>query len=70
MITATATRRLADARLSAGLAPFKTGMLSTYGAGFMMFLIAFLLFVRAFAATQIASATEGLALDVIALATW
>ena len=41
-------------------------MLSTYGVGFAMFLIAFLLFVGAFAMTQIASETEGLALGVIA----
>jgi hypothetical protein len=34
--------------------------------GFMMFLIAFLSFVGAFAVTQIASETKGLALDVIA----
>jgi hypothetical protein len=41
-------------------------MLSTYGAGFMMFLIAFLLWVGAFAVTRVASETKGLALDVIA----
>ena len=41
-------------------------MLSTYGVGFVMFLIAFLLFVGTFAVTQIASETKGLALDVIA----
>jgi uncharacterized membrane protein YhhN len=41
-------------------------MLSTDGVGFVMFLIAFLLFVGAFAVTQIASETKGLALDVIA----
>jgi hypothetical protein len=50
-------------RLGGALALFKIGMLSTYGVGFMMFLIAF---VGAFALTQIASETEGLALDVIA----
>jgi hypothetical protein len=42
------------------------GVLSTYGAGFMTFMIAFLLFVGAFAVTLIASETKGLALDVIA----
>ena len=41
-------------------------MLSTYGVGFAMFMIPFLLFVGAFAVTQIASETKGLALDVIA----
>ena len=41
-------------------------MLSTYGVGPMMFLMAFLLFVGAFAVTQIASETKGLALDVVA----
>jgi hypothetical protein len=35
----------------------------------MMFLPAFLLFIAVFAVTQIASETEGLALDVIALLT-
>jgi hypothetical protein len=53
-------------RLGGALALFKIGMLSTYGVGFMMFLIAFLSFVGAFALTRIASETEGLALDVIA----
>jgi hypothetical protein len=48
------------------LALFSIGMLSSYGVGFMMFLIAFLLFVGAFAVTQIASETKSLALDVIA----
>jgi hypothetical protein len=37
-------------------------MLSIYGTGFMMFLIAFVWFVSAFAVTQ----TKGLALGVIA----
>jgi uncharacterized membrane protein YhhN len=41
-------------------------MLSTHEAGFMMFLVAFLTFIGAFAATQIALETKGLALDVIA----
>jgi hypothetical protein len=41
-------------------------MLSTYGVGPMMFLMASLLFVGAFAETQIASETKGLALDVTA----
>jgi hypothetical protein len=59
-------RRSADARLGAALALFKIGMLSIYGAGFMMFLIAFLWFVSAFAVTQTASETKGLALGVIA----
>jgi len=36
-------------------------MLCTYGVGFAMFLIAFLLFGGAFAVTQIASETKGLA---------
>jgi uncharacterized membrane protein len=54
------------AQLGAALALFSLGMLSTYGAGFMTFLIAFLLFVGAFAVTQIASETKGLALDLIA----
>jgi hypothetical protein len=40
-------------------------MLSTYGVGFVMCLIAFLALVGAFAVTQIASETTGLALDVI-----
>ena len=44
-------------------------MLSTYGMGFMMFLTAFPLFVGAFAVTQIASETKGLALDVSVLLT-
>jgi hypothetical protein len=57
---------LADVRLGAALALFIIGMLSTYGVGFAMFLIAFLLFVGAFVMTQIASETEGLALGVIA----
>ena len=56
----------ADARLGAALALFRIGMLSTYGAGFMMFLIAFLSSVGAFAVTQIASETKELALAVIA----
>ena len=58
--------RFADARLGAALALFSIGVLSTYGVGFNMFLIAFLLFVGAFGVTQIASETKGLALDVIA----
>jgi hypothetical protein len=41
-------------------------MLTTYGVGFMIFLIGFLLFVGTFAVTQIGSETKGLALDVIA----
>jgi hypothetical protein len=41
-------------------------MLSTYEAGFAMILIAFLLFVSAFAATQIASEVKGLAFDAVA----
>jgi uncharacterized membrane protein YhhN len=45
---------------------FSIRMLSTYGVGFLMFLIASLLFVGAFAVTQIASETKGVALDVIA----
>jgi hypothetical protein len=52
--------------LGAALALFRIGMPSTYGVGSMMFLIAFLLFVGAFAVTQIASETKGLALVVIA----
>jgi Na+-transporting methylmalonyl-CoA/oxaloacetate decarboxylase gamma subunit len=44
-------------------------MLSTYGVGFVMFLIAFLLFIVVFAVAQIASETKSLALDVIAPAT-
>ena len=58
--------RFADARLDAALALLSIGMLSTHGVGFMMFLIAFLLFVGAFAVTQIASETKGFALDVVA----
>jgi hypothetical protein len=62
--------RFADTRLGAALALFSIGMLSTYGVGLAMFVIAFLLFVRAFAVTQIASETKGLAPDVVALLTW
>jgi hypothetical protein len=58
--------RFADARLGAALALFKIGTLSTYGGGFAMLMIAFLLFVAAFAVTRIASETKGLALDVFA----
>jgi uncharacterized membrane protein YhhN len=41
-------------------------MLSTYGVGFAMFLIASLLFIGAFDVRQIALETRGLALDVVA----
>jgi hypothetical protein len=57
---------LADGRFGAAFALFSVGTLSTYEVGFAMFLIAFLLFVGAFAMTQIASETEGPALGVIA----
>ena len=44
-------------------------MLSAYEVGFMMFLIAPLVFAGAFAVTQIASETKSLDLDVTAPAT-
>ena len=58
--------RFADAPLGAALALFSVGMPRTYRVGFVIFLIAFLLFVAGFAVTRIASETKGLALDVIA----
>jgi len=44
-------------------------MLSAYEVGFMMFLIAPLVFAGAFAVTEIASETKGFALEVIATPT-
>jgi uncharacterized membrane protein YhhN len=62
----TDTAGFAAARLGAALCPLQHRDAEHLGVGFMMFLIAFLLFVGAFAVTQIASETKGLTLDVIA----
>jgi hypothetical protein len=65
----TGTAGFAAARLGAALCALQHRDAEHLGVGFMMFPMVFLLFAGVFAVTQIASETEGLALDVIALLT-
>ena len=53
-------------RLGSALAFYGVAVLSTYGLGYVMTVIALLMFIAAFAVTQIGSETRGLALDAIA----
>lgn len=53
-------------RLGAAVAFYSIGILSTYGLGYVMTLIAILLAIATFAVTQISSETKGLSLDTIA----
>jgi putative MFS transporter len=53
-------------RLGAAVAFYSIGILSAYGLGYVMTLIAVLLAIATVAVTQISSETKGLALDTIA----